>query len=99
MLARAALWSARREMPRDGNPSALPADGPLSLRQWKNAKGEVTSWQLDYKAEPLGTIRVQAPETLPQGEDIAVRFDPVDGLRAIPVGKASVPCDRAAFMG
>jgi len=82
LLARAALWSARREMPREGTPLTLPAgaeDGGFSLRQWKNSRGEVTSWQLDFKAETPAAIPVTAPRTLPQGADLTISFQPVAG--------------------
>src|SRR5579862_6390136 len=82
LLARAALWSARRELSREGTLSTLPSrpdDGGFSLRQWKNPKGEVTSWQLEFRADPPASIRVRAPETLTLGEDLKVTFEPVSG--------------------
>jgi hypothetical protein len=82
LLARAALWSARRDGPREGDAQPLRARHPdprLSCRQWKNAKGEVTAWQLDFMPASTASIKVTAPETIGRGEDLAVRFDPVPG--------------------
>jgi hypothetical protein len=82
LLARAALWSARRGMPQEGTPVALPPraeDGGFSLRQWRNSRGEVTSWQLDFKPEALAAIHVTAPPTIAQGADLTVGFEPVAG--------------------
>jgi hypothetical protein len=82
LLARAALWSAHREMPRDGASVTLPPrpdDGGFTLRQWKNPKGEVTSWQLDFKADPVAPIKVTAPDVLARNGDLTVKFEPVAG--------------------
>jgi len=78
LLARAALWSARREMPKTGN-LIKSEEGRFSLSQWKNAKGEVTSWQLEFKPEPLAAIKVKAPETIAQGSELTISFEPVAG--------------------
>lgn len=78
LLARAALWSARREMPRAGAPTTKD-DGVFSLRQWKNAKGDVTSWQIDYKAEPIAAVKVTAPPVVARGADLSVGFEPLAG--------------------
>jgi hypothetical protein len=82
LLARAALWSARRDLPREGSPAAAPPradDGGFSLRQWKNAKGEVTSWQLDFKADAVARLKVTAPEVVARGGDVTVTFEPSPG--------------------
>ncbi|HEV3029260.1 MAG TPA: hypothetical protein VG457_16900, partial [Planctomycetota bacterium] len=82
LLARAALWSARRELLREGSPVTVPPkadDGGFSLRQWKNSKGDVTSWQLDFKAEAMAAIKVSAPQTIAAGAELTVSFEPVAG--------------------
>jgi hypothetical protein len=82
LLGRAALWSARRDPVRGGEARPLQAKHPdprLSCRQWTNAKGEVTAWQLDFAPASSASIKVTAPETIGRGEDVAVRFDPVPG--------------------
>jgi hypothetical protein len=82
LLARAALWSARRELVREGEARSLQAkhaDPRLSCRQWTNAKGEVTAWQLDFTPASTASIKVTAPEIIARGENIAVRFEPVAG--------------------
>jgi len=82
LLARAALWSARRDIVREGDARPLEAKHPdprLSCRQWRNAKGEVTGWQLDFAPASTASIKVTAPETIARGEDLVVRFDPVAG--------------------
>lgn len=79
LLARAALWSARRDFPKDGTPAVLPADGPFTLRQWKNAKGEVASWQVDYQADLPAPLKVTAPQVIAPGADLELGFEPVAG--------------------
>ncbi len=81
LLARAALWTARRDWVREGPaaPATGSADPNLSLRQWRNPKGEVTAWQLDFTPPSTAALKVGAPDLLARGADLAVRFDPVAG--------------------
>src|SRR5882672_1306176 len=82
LLARAALWSARRDMVRDGKETTTTGDPNLSLRQWKNAKGEVTSWQLDFAPSSLKPIKVTAPALIARGGEIAVKVEPASPATA-----------------
>lgn len=82
LLARAALWSAHRDLSQGGapvTPAPRPEDGGFTLRQWKNPRGEVTSWELGFKADPVARIKVTAPEQIARGGDLTVRFEPVAG--------------------
>jgi hypothetical protein len=86
LLARAALWSARRDMTREGEPQAATAGHPdpnLSLRQWKNSRNQVTDWQLDFVPPSHATLKVTAPELLQPGSDLTVSFEPVAGARHV----------------
>ncbi len=79
LLARAALWTARRDAAPAGEPAAVVAkhaDPNLSLKQWKNAKGEVSAWRLEFKAPTLAAIRVTAPEIIARDADLSVSFEP-----------------------
>ncbi len=76
LLARAALWSARRETTQTGTPTTVSADSSLSLKQWKNAKGEVTDWKVEYTAPTRTAIKVTASEVVARGADIDVSFTP-----------------------
>jgi hypothetical protein len=82
LLARAALWSARRDAAREGDARPLQAkhaDPRLSCRQWKNARGEVTAWALDFAPASSASIKVTAPERIACGDDLPIRFEPVPG--------------------
>lgn len=79
LLARAALWSARRETSQTGGATTVATDRNLSLRQWKNSRGEVTGWQLDFTPPDHAAIKVTAPEVLARGAGIDVAWAPVAG--------------------
>jgi hypothetical protein len=79
LLARAALWSAKRDLAPTGSPSTVATEPNLSLRQWKNPKGEVTGWQLDFTPPTHAAIKVTAPELVARGAEIEIKFEPVAG--------------------
>ncbi len=79
LLARAALWTARRDAAPAGEPTAVAAkhaDPTFSLKQWKNAKGEVSAWRLDFAPPTRGVVKVTAPEIIARDADLAVAFEP-----------------------
>jgi hypothetical protein len=79
LLARAALWTARRDAAPAGDPvpvAAGHADPNLSLKQWRNGKGEVTGWRLDFTAPTRAAIKVSAPELLARDAMLPVAFEP-----------------------
>lgn len=86
LLARAALWSARREMAREGAPQPAAAAHPdpnLSLRQWKNPQGQVTAWELGFAPPTHAALKVTAPEVVARGAELAVAFQPVAGAKHV----------------
>jgi hypothetical protein len=83
LLARAALWSARRETTQSGAGAVTATDAALSLRQWKNSKGEVTDWKIEYTAPTRAAIKVTASDVVARGADIAVTFVPVAGAKHV----------------
>lgn len=84
LMARATLWSAGREMTRTGDGATATAlkhpDPCLTLKQWKNGKGEVTAWELGFTPPKYQTIEVKAPEFIKQGESLKVDFTLPAGL-------------------
>jgi hypothetical protein len=83
LLARAAIWSARRELTQTGPGAVTAADSALSLRQWKNPKGEVTDWKVEYTAPTRTAIKVTASDVVARGADIEVKFEPVAGAKHV----------------
>ena len=80
---RAILWAAGREFKRDGAPVELKLDGDnadrfFTARQWKDAAGKVTDWELTFatpKNEPKA-FAITVPESVQPGETIKVAFTP-----------------------
>ena len=80
---RAVLWAAGREFKRDGAPVALKAEGEhadpaLTARQWKDAEGRVTDWELVF-APPTDEgerLALSVPDAVKPGEEIKASFTP-----------------------
>ncbi len=85
LLARSAMWTAKRDMPREGNPVVLKdpkyPDSALTLSQWKNAKGEVTAWDLGFQAPKYDAIKVQSPQFIKKGDELQVQVKLPGGLQ------------------
>lgn len=79
LLARAALWSSKRDLTSTGTPATVATDANLSLRQWKNSRGEVISWQMDFTPPTHASIPVTAPDLIARGAGIEVKFVPIAG--------------------
>lgn len=82
LLARAALWTSHRDLAREGAPVAWPlgdADSHLTLRQWRNSKGAVTDWQLEFTPPTEAVLKVTATEFAARDQEISARFEPVAG--------------------
>lgn len=79
LLARAAMWTAKRDMARSGEAVVLKdtkyPDSALTLSQWKNAKGEVTAWQMGFNAPQYAAITVQSPKFIKKGDELQVQFN------------------------
>lgn len=74
LLARAALWTARRELPAEGEPTAVEVKHPdpcLTLKRWSGG-----AWRLDFKAPTAAAIKVTAPDVIARDADLAVKFEP-----------------------
>jgi len=80
LLARAALWTARRETTQAGAGAVTAAAANLALRQWKNSKGEVTDWKVEYTAPTRGALKVTASDVVASGADIEVKIESVTGV-------------------
>ena len=81
LLNRAALWAAQRPLARAGQPMVLPVTGDnadpwYTVRQWRDAAGKVTDWELAF-ADPDPSFKrfaLQAPATVDPGAVIPLRF-------------------------
>jgi hypothetical protein len=90
LLNRAALWAAQRPLARTGTPTVLAVTGDhadpwYTVRQWQDAAGKVTDWELQF-ANPdpsFQRIAVEAPEAVDPASPIRVKA-------AIPEGSAGV---------
>lgn len=87
LLARAVAWSAGRPLARAGEPKVLAvagenADPWYTVRQWRDAAGKVTDWELAF-ADPDPSFKrfaLTAPEAVAPGRPIAIRFAAPEGL-------------------
>jgi hypothetical protein len=87
LIDRAAAWAGGRELRRDGVPSTLAVTGDdidpwFTVRQWKDAQGGVTDWELVF-ADPdpaRKDVKLEAPEVVAPRTRIAARFSAPDGL-------------------
>ncbi|HEX3135479.1 MAG TPA: hypothetical protein VHX44_18090, partial [Planctomycetota bacterium] len=91
LLNRAALWAAQRPLERNGTASELKVTGDnadpwYTVRQWKDAAGKVTDWELVF-ANPAPSFKrfvVHAPEAVDPGATITLKAtlpDVGDGVR------------------
>ncbi len=88
LLARAAAWAGDRPLARQGAAqvaavAGADADPWYTVRQWKDAHGAVTDWELGF-ADPdpaFLRIKVQAPATVAAGAPIALTFTAPGGAR------------------
>ena len=74
LLARAALWTARRELAAEGEPKAVEVKHPdphLSLKRYAGG-----AWRLDFAAPTAAAIKVTAPEIIARDADLPVRLEP-----------------------
>ncbi len=82
LLGRSAMYAAGREMSRSGSGAALEATGEnaeanLAVRQWKDAAGRVTDWEMSFVApgaDGVQQLAVEAPGSVRRGEPIEVTF-------------------------
>lgn len=73
LLARAALWTARRDLATEGEPKAVEVKHPdpnLALKRWPSG-----AWRLDFTPPSRATIKVSAPEVIPRGTNLRVAFE------------------------
>jgi hypothetical protein len=84
---RAILWAAGREFKRDGEPVVLEVegenkDGYFTVRQWKNAEGKVTDWDLVFNQidKDVVKFKVTVPEAVEPGSKIPVSFTVPEGM-------------------
>jgi hypothetical protein len=83
---RAIHWAAGREFKRAGDPVELKptqeqADSYFAARQWKDAQGKVTDWELNFtppKTEPKA-FALTLPTAIKPGDAIKVSFTPPAG--------------------
>lgn len=88
LLSRAALWAANRPLARGGQPTAVPVTGEhadpwYTVRQWKDAQGKVTDWELAF-ANPdpqFQRVALEAAEYVDPGATISVKVAIPDGLK------------------
>lgn len=82
LMARAILWASGHDFPRAGVATELPVAGEnasrnFTVRQWKDAAGQVTDWELEFRppgATGIAAVAVEAPANLACGEPIRVSF-------------------------
>jgi hypothetical protein len=87
LLDRAIAWSGGRTLERHGQPQEATlapedADPWFHLRQWHDASGKVTDWELNF-ANPdpaFQRFALTAPEAVPPGHAIGVHFKAPEGL-------------------
>ena len=77
---RALLWAAGREFKREGQAVDLKVDAENAepacvARQWKNASGQVTDWELVFTPAPVSSVEIAAPEAVRPGEKIPISFE------------------------
>lgn len=90
LLARASLWAAGRPLARNGTAKDVAVTGDhadpwYTLRQWTDAQGKVTDWELGF-ADPTPELRrfaLQVPEAVDPGAAIPVRFTAPEGLSGV----------------
>ncbi len=72
LMARAVLWTSHRDMAQDGDPVVLAnpqfPDPNLTLKQWKNAQGQVTDFELGFIPPTYADLKVTAPEFLTRAD-------------------------------
>ena len=84
---RAIAWAAGRDFKRDGTPVDLKAEGAhadpyFALKQWKDAAGKVTDWELAFtppKTEPK-KVALTLPDAVAPGAPVKVTFTPPAGV-------------------
>ena len=85
LLDRAVIWAGGREFKRDGASVDLApnqyADPYFTPRQWKDAAGKVTDWELVFKdPQPaLKRVELKADDVLKHGDTISATFSAPDG--------------------
>ncbi|MFC1582178.1 hypothetical protein ACFL4W_01435 [Planctomycetota bacterium] len=83
---RSLMWAAKREFKREGDPVELKADGihadpSYTVKQWKDAAGKVTDWELVYTdaEKDIQKIEIKAPEAVKAGK--AIPFSIISNLQ------------------
>jgi hypothetical protein len=87
LLARASAWAGGRSLARAGQSAVVTvagsdADPWYTLRQWKDAAGAVTDWELAF-ADPDPAFKrfaLSAPEAVLPGQPATVTFTAPEGL-------------------
>jgi len=82
LMARAILWASGHDFPRAGVATELPVAGDnatrhFTVRQWKDAAGQVTDWELEFRpagATGIAAIAVVAPANVTCGEPISISY-------------------------
>ena len=80
LLARSAYWAAGRTFQRAGEAVPLAAQGEdadpcLQVKQWKDAQGRVTDWQMEFTPPPaISVLRLNVPEMIEHGQDLPVEI-------------------------
>jgi hypothetical protein len=90
LLSRSALWAAGRPLARAGAAKDLAVTGDhadpwYTVRQWSDAQGKVTDWELRF-ADPTPELRrfaLQVPVAVDPGAAIPVRFTVPEGLTGV----------------
>ncbi|MFH1706946.1 MAG: hypothetical protein ABIF71_03395 [Planctomycetota bacterium] len=105
LLNRAALWTAKRELKRDGAAVELALDAAnrdkvLVPAVWKDANGAVTDWKFKQYLPPAAMQaewKMILPATVPAGKPITLAFDPPPGYTATgyKVRLAEIMSDRS----
>jgi hypothetical protein len=82
LMARAILWASGHDFPRTGAAVELPVAGGnasphFTTRQWKDAAGAVTDWELEFHppgATGVAAVTLEAPCDLTVGDPLAIAF-------------------------
>ena len=90
LLARSAAWAGGRNLAHQGQAEVAKVEGEnadpwYTLRQWKDAAGTVTDWELAF-ADPAPGLKhfpINAPEAVPPGQPIALTFAVPEGLAGV----------------
>lgn len=98
LMARAILWASGHDFPRAGAAAELPVAGEnasrnFTVRQWKDAAGKVTDWELEFRppgATGIAAIAVEASGNLACGEPVSVAFTLPESAQGAQVGVALV---------